>query len=77
LDTLAVSTPSPLRSDTIAATLLADVDIAETALQDIFPVPRIAHLTPKAPSRLTPVNALELPRMLALVIVLQLGENLV
>jgi hypothetical protein len=72
-----VSISSPKRSDTIAATLLADVDEAKAALQDISPVARVAHFTPEASSRCTPFNALELPRMLALVIVSQLGENVV
>jgi hypothetical protein len=64
-------------SDSIATTLLADVDVAKAALQDVFPVSRVAHFTPKAPSRLTPVNALKSSRMFTLVIVLQLGEYLV
>jgi hypothetical protein len=46
-------------------------------LQDVFPVPCVAHLTPKAPSRPVPVDTLKPSRVLTLVIVLQLSEHLV
>jgi hypothetical protein len=61
----------------MATTLFADIDITVTTPQYVFVVSGVAHFTPKAPSRLAPVYALEAPRMLALVVVLQFGEYLV
>jgi hypothetical protein len=77
LDTLASSSPSALRSDTVAATLLADAHEAMAALCNVFSMLCVAHITPEAPMWPIPVDTLKPSRMLALVIVLQYGEHLV
>jgi hypothetical protein len=56
-------------------TILAHVDIAMATLQDIFVVPIITKLTTEAPSRCADGDAFELSRILALVILLEFGED--
>jgi len=65
---------SPL--DAITATLFTDVDEALTASQDVLPVPGIAYLASKAPSRRAVGDSLETTRMLTLVVMLEILENL-
>jgi len=61
-------------SDTVATAVFADVDIAVAALQDVLVVACIAHLASEASPRRAIKNALEASRMLAFMIILQLGS---
>ncbi|KAI8930946.1 hypothetical protein NX059_011961 [Plenodomus lindquistii] len=64
-------------SNTIAATLLTDIDKAEAALKNVSVVTSITQLASETASGRIRIYALKTPRMLTLVIFLQLGEHLV
>jgi hypothetical protein len=57
-------------SDPVTTTILANIDVTTTALQDVFVVTGIAHFTPETPSGTARKDALETPRMLAFMVVL-------
>jgi hypothetical protein len=64
-------------SDPVPATILADVHVAAAALQDILVVSCLAHFTLKAPPRPVRKDALKTTGVLALVVVLEVSEDLV
>lgn len=61
--------------DAVATAVLADVDIAAAALQDVLVMACIAHLASETSPGRAMEDALEAPRMLAFMIVLQFGGD--
>jgi len=59
----------------VTTTLLTNINVAKTALQDIPMVTRITHFAPKASPLLSKIDTLEAARVLALMLVLKLCEN--
>jgi hypothetical protein len=62
-------------SDAVATAVFADINIAVAALQDVLVMACVAHLASEAPPRRAMKDALKASRMLAFMIVLQLGED--
>jgi hypothetical protein len=62
-------------SDAVATAVFADINIAVSALQNVPVMACVAHLASEAPSRRAMKDALKASRMLAFMILLQLGED--
>lgn len=70
-----MESPRWLSLNAIAATVLANIDVAVAALQDILIMPSITQLTPESSPGCTIEDALESSRMFALVVLLKFIEN--